>query len=281
MKVRTLILISLTVLVAASCGKPKGKPKGGFNDEEKAISYSKPAPGDSVIYGLACVGCTDSVVVLLPNAGGDPVTYNILDARRAHRIYGTPTVGDWIGVLPVSKGSKEAYSVVDLDELKGSWSYTVMPHLRDVSRLSKRQQQRILANMPDSIVQTYMIPRQYGFTLSRQSEASSIGMVRQTSDIEDDSPVEYPKVPMYTEWHPYNNRLILVQGRFEMNGVVFNAKTVRDTFNIVYMLNDSLALRTKNGTVIGFRRQQSARAANAKANAAAKKVEQNIQNKLK
>ena len=65
--------------------------------------------------------------------------------------------------------------VIDLDQLKATWTYPVMPKLRDVSHLSKRQQARILANMPDSIVETYMVPRQYGFTLKRMSEAMAAG----------------------------------------------------------------------------------------------------------
>ena len=105
-----------------------------------------------------------------------------------------------------------------------------MPKLRDVSHLSKRQQARILANMPDSIVETYMVPRQYGFTLKRMSEAMAVGRVRINKDVDDDSPVEYPAVPQYTEWHAYNGKLILVQGHRELDGVVINEKTKRDTF---------------------------------------------------
>jgi hypothetical protein len=106
--------------------------------------------------------------------------------------------------------------VVDLDKLKATWTYQVMPHLRDLSHLSRRQQARILANMPDSIVENYMVPREYGFTLKRMGEARSVGFVMQNSSVEDDSPVEYPEVPQYTEWHAYNGKLLLVRGRFEM-----------------------------------------------------------------
>ena len=62
------------------------------------------------------------------------------------------------------------------------------------------------------------------------------------SDVEDDSPVEYPKVPQYTEWHAWNGKLILVKGRREIAGVVFNEKTTYDTLSFVYMKGDSLAL---------------------------------------
>ena len=182
------------------------------------ISMSKPAKGDKAIYGLACMGCSDTAVVLLPNGGGDPIRYNILDATRNHQVFGDIEIGDWICVMPCTdKDDKNgADMVIDLDKLKATWTYPVMPHLRDVTHLSKRQQARILANMPDSIVETYMIPRDYGFTLKRMSEARSVGFVMANSSVEDDSPVEYPEVPQYTEWHAYNGKLILVKGRHDL-----------------------------------------------------------------
>lgn len=276
MNLKSIPLLCILAFAVAGCHRGPAP-----RDKAMPISLSQPAKGDSVIYGLACVGCTDSVVVLLPNAGGDPVTFNILEAKRMGRIYGTPDIGDWLGVLPRKKGSKTAYSVVDLDELKGSWTYPVMPHLRDVSHLSKRQQARILANMPDSIVETYMIPRQYGFTLKRLGEARSIGRVPQANTLEDDSPVEYPSVPFYTEWHPYNNRLILIQGKTVFQNTVLNAKEKRDTLEFVYLKDDSLALRNREGKIIGFHRQANSRAANAKAEAAAAKQAQKAQQQRK
>ena len=50
--------------------------------------------GDKAIYGLACMGCTDSVVIMLPNQGGDPVKYNILEANRNRQVFGNIEVGD-------------------------------------------------------------------------------------------------------------------------------------------------------------------------------------------
>ena len=164
------------------------------------------------------------------------------------------------------------YKGQDLDQLKATWTYPVMPKLRDVSHLSKRQQARILANMPDSIVETYMVPRQYGFTLKRMSEAMAVGRVMINNDVDDDSPVEYPDVPQYTEWHSYNGKLILVQGHRELDGVVMNGKTKRDTFTFVYMKGDSLALSDREGCIQGFHRSLNEMKANAKAHAAAEKL---------
>ena len=222
MKVKTILTLALAATTLAACHRGKKPPR--MDNSKLAISLSKPAKGDRAIYGLACLGCSDTALVLLPNGGGDPVRYNILDATRNHQVFGDIEVGDWVCVMPCEEKDEKnrADMVIDLDQLKATWTYPVMPKLRDVSHLSKRQQARILANMPDSIVETYMVPRQYGFTLKRMSEAMAVGRVMINKDVDDDSPVEYPDVPQYTEWHAYNGKLILVQGRRELEGVVIN-----------------------------------------------------------
>ena len=280
MKLKSLFFIGIAGLALASCHRG---PKPPVKKTNMPISLSKPAKGDKAIYGLACMGCTDTTVVLLPNGGGDPIKYNILDANRRHQVFGNIEIGDWICVIPsTSKDThNSANMVIDLDKLKATWTYQVMPHLRDVSHLSKRQQARILANMPDSIVETYMIPREYGFSLKRMSEARSVGYVMQNSSVEDDSPVEYPEVPQYTEWHAYNGKLLLVRGKYAINGKVFNRKTTIDTLSFVFFNNDSLALRDRRGNVIGYHRKANDQDANAAARAAAKKAANKIKQELK
>lgn len=279
MKWKSFLIMGLAILSLAACKKgPKPPLKTMAN---MPISLSQPAKGDHAIYGLACMGCTDSVVVLLPNKGGNPIRYNILEATRKHQVFGNIEIGDWICVIPCSDEKNHATMVLDLDKLKATWTYQVMPHLRDVTHLSKRQQARILANMPDSIVETYMVPREYGFTLKRMSEARSVGFVMQTSAVEDDSPVEYPQVPQYTEWHAYNGKLILVKGRYEMNGIVFNKTTTRDTLTFVYMKDDSLALMDNKGNIQGYHRKKDAQSANAAAKAAAIKAANRLKQELK
>ena len=275
-----MFALALVALAFSACKKGPHPAKPRVN---LPISMEKPAKGDKAIYGLACMGCTDSVVVLLPDAGGDPVRYNILDATRSHKVFGNIEIGDRICVLPCTDRNEKNHAdlVLDLDKLRATWTYQVMPHLRDVSRLSKRQQARILANMPDSIVETYMIPREYGFTLKRMNEARSVGYVMQNASVEDDSPVEYPKVPQYTEWRTYNGKLILVRGRQVINGVVFNAKESRDTLSLLYLKDDSLALASSNGTILGFHRSKDARSANAAAQAAAIKQANKLKQELK
>ena len=280
MKLKTSLTIAFAALALVGCHRG---PKPRKINPNLPISLSKPAKGDKAIYGLACMGCTDTAVVLLPNGGGDPIRYNILDAHRNHQVFGDIEIGDWICVLPCTdkEDKNGADMVIDLDKLKATWTYQVMPHLRDVTHLSKRQQARILANMPDSIVETYMVPREYGFTLKRMSEARSVGFVMANSSVEDDSPVEYPPVPQYTEWHPYNGKLILVKGRQVFNGVVFNEKTTYDTLSFVYMKGDSLALCDSRGNIQGYHKKANAQVANAAARQAALKAANKMKQELK
>lgn len=280
MKIRPLLLMALAIASLAACqkGKPGKRPSANM-----PISNEKRAKGDKGVYGLACMGCTDTAVVLLPNSGGDPMRYNILDANRNRQVFGDIEIGDRICVIPCTdKDDKNgADMVIDLDDLQATWTYPVMPHLRDVTHLSKRQQTRILANMPDSIVETYMIPREYGFTLSRMNEVRSVGHVMQASAVEDDSPVEYPEVPQYKEWHIYNGKLILTRGKMQMGGVTVNSKTTHDTLSLSFLRGDSLALCDTRGNVLGFHRKSDARSANAAAQAAATKQANKLKQVLK
>ena len=184
-----LLLVTFVVALLVSCGgknNDENSPtRGKMNDELKL-------EGDKTIYGLACEGCSDSTVVLLPNDGSDPVYYDIIDATRNHKIMGKPKVGDWIGIVLNPEDSTVADLVINLDELKGTWCYVVMPKMRDYDKLSAKLQKRLMRDMPDSIKETFMIPREYGFSLKRQWTAQSVGYVRESSLQE--SPVVYPRL---------------------------------------------------------------------------------------
>ena len=64
MKIKTFILACVAAVALTACGDKNELKveKGHLNDELKLT-------GDKTVYGLACEGCTDSVVVLLPNDG--------------------------------------------------------------------------------------------------------------------------------------------------------------------------------------------------------------------
>lgn len=187
--------------------------------------------GDSMVYGLACEGCNDSVVVLLPMDGSDPVSYDIIEARLNQKVLGQMRVGDWIGLMRNAEDSTVADLVIDLDELKGTWCYVVMP--------------KLVKDVPDSIRDEYLIPREYGFSLKRQWMAQSVGYVREQKSVEDKSPVVYPRLLFFTGWHMLNGQLIVTSGEFgkdEDSDEMKIVSTRNDTCDFLYLRDDSLVL---------------------------------------
>lgn len=234
-------------IIIVACGKkeqvPMTAPTEGKTNKELLLE------GDSTIYGLACEGCTDSVIVLLPSDGSDPVSYNIIDAFKNHKVLGKPKVGDWIGLVLNQETKGVADLVINLDELKGTWCYVVMPKLRDYDDLSPKTK-ALKQEMTDSLRETYMIPREYGFALKRHWTAQSIGYIQEKNSLEDESPVVYPKLLYYTEWHIWNGKLVMTSGDFKMdkdnNVSVTNMRL--DTCDIVYLRDDSLVLGSEGIT---------------------------------
>lgn len=249
---------------------------------EKPIEQNaanKNAEPDSMIYGLSCDGTNDSVVVFLPFIdGADPITYNIEVAKANGMVIGKPQIGDWIGLILNPEDSTEATMVVNLDKLKGTWTYEVRPTWKEASKLSARAIKRNFAEMPDSLKEAYLVPREYGFTLKRSSVATPVGMVRSKSSLEDDSPVEYPKVKYYKGWKTRNGHLILTSvdsmtiATTSQTENAVKQKETYDTLDFVFMADDSLVLRTKKNEIISFHRKANAITANAKAQAAVQKV---------
>lgn len=242
------------------------------------------AEPDSMIYGLSCDGTNDSVIVFLPfKEGVDPITYNIEDANANGKVFGKPQIGDWVGMIVNPNDSTEATMVVNLDKLKGTWTYEVRPTWKDASKLTARAMRRNFAEMPDSLKEAYLIPREYGFTLKRSSQASPVGMVRGKSSLEDDSPVEYPKVKYYTGWKTRNGHLILTSTdqpqllTAASEGDKAKAEKPQeryDTLDFVFMSEDSLVMLTRQNKRIEFHRKENARMANAEAQKAVQKVQQ-------
>ena len=235
-----IYILCCLAMILVACGQAKeGKitsKKGKMNDELRL-------KGDKTIYGLACEGCSDSIVILLPNDGSDPVSYDIIDAYRNHKVMGKPKVGDWIGLVVSDEDPTVADFVVDLDELKGTWCYVVMPKMRDFDNMSEKLQKRMMRDMPDSIKETFLIPREYGFSLKRQWTAQSVGYVQENSLHE--SPVVYPKLGYFTAWHIWNGKLVMTSGEptFSQNSKEITIKNQRnDTCDIVFLGNDSLVL---------------------------------------
>ena len=257
-----LFIVSLVMTVFSSCSDSskteESKRKGKMNDELKL-------EGDKTIYGLACEGCSDSTVVLLPNDGSDPVSYDIIDATQNHKVMGKLKVGDWIGLVLNPEDSTVADFVINLDELKGTWCYVVMPKMRDFDKMSEKLQKRMMRDMPDSVKATFMIPREYGFSLKRQWTAQSVGYVKENSL--EESPVVYPKLGYFTSWHIWNGKLVMTSGspNFSATSKEISISNLRhDTCDIDYLGNDSLVL-SSDGESRSYYRNSDVKNINKKA----------------
>lgn len=237
---KTIFFLLLTAILLYACGNKHNKAQEEIPSD--AISLQKNVPGDSAIYGLACDGCTDSVLVFLPYSGGNPDTFDIITARQEHRIYGRPHIGDELAVILNPEDHDEALMVIDMEELKGTWCYMVEPTLRSPDQMHKRMQRRMLERIPDSVKRQMMSPREYSLRLKRDNTVLARGgMYRQTTT-DDMSPVEYPAVKRYTEWHLYNGHLILKADTISGFSKEGEVPTV-DTVDIMMLMKDSLVLR--------------------------------------
>lgn len=93
-KVFTLFILSAMVLMACEQKQP---PAGEAT--EPIDMHRNLYTGDSTLYGLVCDGCTDSILILLPFSGGDPDTFDIINAFHDRKIYGRPQTGDELAVI--------------------------------------------------------------------------------------------------------------------------------------------------------------------------------------
>ena len=254
MNVKTLFIFLLAAFAMTACHDDK-KPAA---HQQPSAGYDQPLKGDSTIYGLACEGCSDSVVVLLPGDGSNPVTYNTIKANRRHRVLGRIKTGDWIAVVLNKNNRHEADIVIDLDQLKGIWCYIVMPQLRDYESMTSQEQARVVREMPDSLKDIYFVPREYGFWLKRQWEATSVGYVQESSTLAEESPVVYPPLGWFIAWHIWNGKFVMTSGKPKYTGkyntVVGYQSVAFDTCTIEYLDDDSLVLSDRDGARSYYRK---------------------------
>lgn len=285
MKLRYLLYIIMFACVGlsiASCKKDKHEEESELNIAEVSTKIT----GDKMFYGLTCDGTGDSSIIVYPMSGGDPLTFSCIEAHHDGRIIGKPQIGDWVGIVINAEDSTVADMVINLDQLKGTWTYPVLPVWKELKSMSKKMQKKmenkVLADIPDSVKALYFIPREYGFSLKRGHKAQSVGHVSGGTTVGDDSPVEYPAVKNYREWHMWNGRLILIsQEGMALSGSKGKApKEVLDTLDFVSLDEDSLVM-TLHGVRYGFHRKESAITANKAAQKAAEKVEKKATEDLK
>lgn len=231
---RTIFPLLFAPLLTVACGGQVNQSADdkSIQDEESVM------PGDSAYYGLACEGCTDSILVLLPYTGDNPDTFDILDAFLNRKVMGRPRIGDQMVVIRDTVRHTQASLVINLSRLKGTWCYQVMPRLRRRRVVDSVSQP--LPSIPDSLLRRWLQPREYGFEIRRDNAVVSIGNNRSKAN-EQQSPVVYPEARRYREWHIFNGRLILSESHRDPNGM--HQISRNDTAEIILLRNDSLRLR--------------------------------------
>ena len=233
---RTLFLMILVLFIITACTSvtSQGEQESGAYNEEQ------PLPGDSTVYGLACEGCTDSILVYLPYAGGDPDTIDILNARIQRRVFGRPDIGDQVAIVLSAEDKSIADIVINIDRLKGEWCYQVMPRLRPRAGVSADSIVQLPPDFPDSLRKKWFQPREYGIEFQRDHRARPIGVERQQTQ-KQQTPVIYPTARRYRQWNIFNGHLLLSEVRRDTLG---NQQVTRtDTADIVFLRRDTLLLR--------------------------------------
>lgn len=230
---RTLFPLLTAALMTIACGSNETK-----TDNSQTVGNTDQIPGDSTIYGLACEGCTDSLLILMPLDGSDPDTFNIFNANLERKVFGRPSIGDQIAMVLNGEDSTYADIVINIDRLEGEWRYQVRPRLRrrltDSTTVNTEP-----VNLPDSFVRRWLQPKEYGYDIRRDNVVRTVGTIPESEAKR--GPVEYPALKRYREWHILNGHILFRETRRDSTG---NQEVVStDTADIILLRRDSLALR--------------------------------------
>ena len=255
MKIKHIYLFLAAVLLAIACGKKENKAV------EKPVKKAGFEVKDGMIYGLACEGCNDTFVVMIPTSDleGKPLKLNVMQAFKRKKIIGKLEAGDWCAVMLNKQDSTVADIVINMDLIKGKWVHQVLPIEKENARAMIRLEDPD-ANV-DSIIQSYMMPVERGFQLMRRGKAATVGT--QFLGEKDDNPfVEYPSGSSYDSWKVSYGQIILSEPDSiidpkdpDMKRKVLNKNCERDTCDFVMLLKDSLQISYK-GKVSSYYRAE-------------------------
>lgn len=243
---KTCLYALILVMLAVACSKKVDADP--IETEIKTVNYV--AQGDSTLYGLACDGCNDSILVFLPDSGGDPVKYNIINARRNNQYFGRPEVGDRMALLVNPENPMEVLMAIDMERFCGTWVYTVFPEMRkipsteEIARIEATYSKEEIQKF-DSLLATLMVPREYGYTFKRDHTAASVGGPPRKTALDDDAPVIYPTMRRYTEWHVFNGKVIFSYGGFNRssNGTQQEMQLHNDTAQLLLLHPDTMVIQ--------------------------------------
>lgn len=248
MKKTTFIVSILAAFLTVGCSEHR----------ETAAPITQVLAADSTdpgtIYGLACDGCNDTLLIVLTSLEQDPDTFDVLDATRQQRVYGYPRIGDKVAVIPDTTGSKTADMVVVLTDLQATWCYEVLPSLR--KRVSIEQAIASTGQSPtiaDSIKRLLATPCEYSYRVKGDNTVTPRSGQPMTLAGDEESPIEYPAMKHYREWRLNRGKVLLTEMTYDSLGN--RTPGACDTAEIVLLQRDTLVLRI-NDTVQGFYRKQ-------------------------
>jgi hypothetical protein len=230
--------------------------------QEEAINIQQNEPGDSSLYGLTCDGCTDSILILLPFSGGDPDTFDIINASQTRQIFGRLHIGDELAVILNPEDKREAQMIINIEALKGQWCYMVTPVWKHTDQMTEEMRQKMMERIPDSIMKRLMQPREYGFRIKPGHAVEALGGVRRGGNDDKMSPVEYPRQRRYREWKLYNGKLILKTDSIRLPNTNKRGKPEYDTAVIQRLRRDTLVLRFKDHEQKYYRKTDSVQISN-------------------
>lgn len=239
---RTFFILFSLVLLFAACHQSGDTNKGEqtTGDSLSQEHISRHLEGDSTIYGLACEGSNDSIIVILKSIDSDPDTIDILEARINRRVFGRPDIGDQVAITMNKERDSVADIVINIDRLKGEWCYQVTPRLRPRAGEAAGSAVQLPPDFPDSLRKKWFQPREYGFELRRDYTVRPIGIQRNEAERQP-GPVEYPTLKRYRQWHVFNGHILLFETRRDTLG---NQQVIgTDTADIVFLRRDTLQLR--------------------------------------
>lgn len=210
--------------------------------DELDFAIMENAPGDSTLYGLACEGCNDSVVVVLPYDLSNPQTYDITLAWKKHNIFGMPEVGDNIAVILCKDDSTKAEKVIVPDKLTGTWYYDIKPSMHKPAALTDAQfklmKTKFENHLTDSVRNAMLKPLECELTFNSNKTINMTGM-RQIKEMKEQSNmllIDYKHPIVYKDWTLWNGKILMTQQR----------KNIVDTFEILSLRKDSMKLSSRN-----------------------------------
>ncbi len=258
MKPSSLLILLPFLLVFIACAK-KSELQETTDEQPRFKNYEESKTDkNNMVYGLACDDCTDSILVFLPDSGGDPVKFYIFDAWSEGKVFGRPEVGDRMALLLGPKDSlvvigkdslRRVLLSVNMEKVKGTWYYEEMPELqlniptRNADEMGKEERAK-LQQIRDSFINAEMVPREYVYTLKRDYTVRPEGGPPRTSSLDRKKPVVYPPLKRYREWHLHNGKIIFsynVRDTLNTDSTVWVNKN--DTAEFVLLRRDTMALR--------------------------------------